>query len=103
MENIKLRLSMILTKEEMSRLSFRDKKEEKKIIADLHGMKCKQARRFLGNILNLIRDTIELIIVHGFNHGTAIKDMILKDFYNEHICFISPDTNNQGITHIVTM
>lgn len=102
MENIKLRLSLILTTDDMRRLTFKDKEGEKKIICDLHGMKCKQARRFLNNILNIIRTAVELIIVHGFNHGTAIKDMILGDFYNEHICLISPDIHNMGVTHILT-
>lgn len=103
MENIKVRLSLILTEDDMKRLTFKDKEGEKKIIADMHGMKCKQARRFLNNLLNIIRTAVELIIVHGFNHGTAIKDMILGDFYNEHISLISPDSHNKGVTHIMTV
>jgi len=96
------RLSMILTKEELSRLSIRENSgSELRIVADVHGMKCVQVRRLINNIISIVRGAFQLIIIHGYNHGTAIRDMLENDFNNEHISesFIEP--YNLGVTHMV--
>ena len=74
----KARLSMILTEEEMERLTFAEKeiKNKKEISADVHGLSTKKAKQFLKNIINTIMDTFYLIVIHGYTHGTAIRDMI---------------------------
>lgn len=70
---ISTKLQMIFTKNEISRLSIKEKPGEKvQIIVDVHGIKCSQARRFINNIINSIRESFKLIIIHGYNHGTAI-------------------------------
>ena len=68
------RLKMILTQEEINRLKITESNSEHiKIIADVHGMKCYEARRFINNIINIVRIAFQLVIIHGYNHGTAIK------------------------------
>ena len=55
----------------------------------------------LNNILNIVRTKVQLIIIHGYNHGTAIKDMLADQFVNEHIVEKFLDAENQGVTHIL--
>lgn len=96
------RLKMIFTNEEIDRLTISEIDECKiRITADVHGMKCSQARRFINNIINTIRVAFQLIIIHGYNHGTAIKDMLAENFNNTHITEQYLDPYNQGVTHML--
>ena len=101
MKNMELRLSLILTDADMRRLQFKEREGEKEIIADVHGMKCYQAKKFINNIINVIRDAVRLIIIHGYNHGTAIKNMINTDFHNPHVSSIEACDFNLGRTDIL--
>lgn len=99
---VSTRLKMILTPEEIGRLKITESNSDHiKIIADVHGMKCYQARRFINNIINAVRVSLQLTIIHGYNHGTAIKDMLAQNFSNNHIYEQFPDSRNQGITHML--
>ena len=96
------RLKMILTQEEINRLKITESNSEHiKIIADVHGMKCYEARRFINNIINIVRIAFQLVIIHGYNHGTAIKEMLAQNFSNDHIYEQFPDPRNQGVTHML--
>lgn len=96
------RLKMVLTNDELSRISVQEKSQRKiRITADVHGMKCYEARRFINNIINIMRMAFQLIIIHGYNHGTAIKKMLAQNFSNDHIYEQFPDPRNQGITHML--
>ena len=96
------RLSMVFTQEEINRLTISEIDEYKiQITADVHGMKCSQARRFISNIINTVRVAIQLIIVHGYNHGTTIKDMLAENFGNTHVTEQHLDLYNQGVTHML--
>ena len=101
MRDIQFRLSLIFTKEDMKRITIKEKNGETKIMADVHGMSVKNAKRFINNIINVVRTAVEIIVIHGFNHGTAIKDMIASGIDNSRVSVISPDYKNQGITHII--
>lgn len=99
---IKARLSMILTSEELSRLTITEcPGKESKVIADVHGMKCSVARRFINSIIKSIRKGFKLVIIHGYNHGQAIKDMLVQNFENNHIKKQYQDSYNQGLTHML--
>ena len=96
------RLRMVFTQEEINRLTISEIDERKiRITADVHGMKCYQARRFINNIINTVRVAFQLIIIHGYNHGTAIKDMLVENFSNTHITEQHLDPYNQGVTHML--
>lgn len=95
------KLELIFTEAELNRLSIKEYTRNKmRVYADVHGMKCYQARRFINNIINAIRITFELIIIHGFNHGTAIKDMFANNYSNLHIAQKYASQYNKGITHM---
>lgn len=98
---INSRLRMVFTNEEIGRLTINEIDENNiRIVADVHGMKCSQARRFINNIINTVRVASQLIIIHGYNHGTAIKDMLAQDFNNTHITEKHQNLYNQGVTHM---
>lgn len=99
---IKERLSMIFTWDELCRVQIREAENDSvaMIIADVHGMKCFEAKRFINNIINAVRITFQLIVIHGYNHGTAIKDMLAYNFKNEHVCSQWQDQYNRGITRM---
>lgn len=66
------RLRMVLTNEELNRITVKEKAPGKiRITADVHGMKCYEARRFINNIINIVRTAFQLVIIHGYNHGNA--------------------------------
>ena len=99
---IRTKLQMIFTSNEINRLSIKETPGMKlQITVDVHGMKCSQARRFINNIINTIRESFKLIIIHGYNHGTAIKEMLAENFYNSHIAEQYIDPYNQGVTHML--
>ena len=99
---VSTRLKMILTPEEIGRLKITESNSDHiKIIADVHGMKCYQARRFINNIINIVRTAFQLVIIHGYNRGTAIKEMLAQNFSNDHIYEQFPDPRNQGVTHML--
>lgn len=88
-------ISMILTAEELNRLTITEcPSKETRVIADVYGMKCSVARCFINNIINAIRKAFKLIVVHGYNHGQAIKDMLAHNFSNNHIKKQYQDTYN---------
>ncbi len=96
------RLRMVFTDEEINRLTISEVDERRiRIVADVHGMKCSQARRFINNIINTVRVAFQLIVIHGYNHGTAIKDMLAQNFSNTHITEKHADPYNQGVTHML--
>ena len=99
---IRTRLKMVLTQSEMNRIKISESRSGKiRITADVHGMKCYEARRFINNIINIVRIAFQLVIIHGYNHGTAIKEMLAQNFSNDHIYEQFPDLRNQGVTHML--
>lgn len=97
-----LRLRIVLTNDELDRITVKENASGKlRITADVHGMKCYEARRFINNLIIIMRTAFLLVIIHGYNHGTAIKEMLAHNFSNKHIYEQFPDPRNQGLTHIL--
>ena len=67
---------------------------------DVHGMKCWQAKRSITNLINIARRPFTLTVIHGYNHGTAIQDMVRRKLTNDHIRGCHTDNYNQGITYL---
>ncbi len=102
MNDAKNRILFVTPKGDSKRLKFKEcDNEVLNVTVDVHGMKCWEARKFLNNILNIAKSRIEISVIHGYNHGTDIKDMINCNFSNPHIQKIYSDNYNMGITHIL--
>lgn len=52
---------------------------------DLHQMKYKEAEKTITNVISLLRFSFKLCLIHGYNHGTVLKDMIRNDYSNKRI------------------
>ena len=98
---IRERLQTILTHEELSRVSVSEYSQlSPLVILDVHHMKCHCAKRLINNIINVINNNCQLIIIHGYNGGTAIKEMLLNNFNNNHILNKYTNPNNYGVTYM---
>lgn len=96
------RLGMIFSQADIDRITVKDTASKNlQVTVDVHGMKCCEAKKFINNIINAVRTAFKLVIIHGYNHGTAIKDMLAENFSNSHIVNQYQDLYNKGVTHMV--
>ena len=80
------RMEFIYTNDEMSRFTFSSPSETTLFIqVDLHNLSCFEARRLLNNLMLLVQDQFELLIIHGYRHGQALKDMLWFDYENQRL------------------
>jgi len=94
------RLSMILTKGELERISIGEIKGQTRIRIDLHEMRCAEAKRTINNIIAINREPCVLDLIHGYNHGTALKEMIQTDLDSYRIVSINSNPYNPGETFL---
>ncbi len=98
---IVLRMRMIFTEEQMERIHVEETESgELQITVDVHSLSCKQVRKFISNIICIVRKTFELIVIHGYLHGIAIKEMLVQHYENDHISEKYGDPYNYGVTHM---
>ena len=71
------------------------------IVLDVHGMTVHAARQLIMNIVNIMQNTpMDLGIIHGYNHGTAIKDMLAAENFNGRLSERSCPKRNPGLTNL---
>ena len=95
------RLAFIFSVEELRRINVSVNKKRMMVVVDVHGLKTYEAKRFINNIINVIKTEFTLIVIHGYNHGTAIKDMLNGCFSNNHVKEKFGDSSNPGITYLL--
>lgn len=71
-----------------------------RIILDVHGLSYREAERFISNVINISQGCCVVEVIHGYRHGTKIKDMLRDRFLNPHIESIFADRYNLGITYL---
>lgn len=99
---IKSKLQLILKPNELERIAIKEQAGKKsRITVDVHGMKCHEASRLINNIILIIHKTFKLTIIHGYKHGSAIKEMLAHNFDNCYIRKRYQDAQNQGVTHFL--
>lgn len=69
------------------------------VIMDYHELKVSEGRRYLNNVIAMLRNGCRLEIIHGFNHGTDMKAMVWACKSDRIVKRYSP-TYNPGITFI---
>ena len=82
-EQFIMKLAFILTLEEMARISVKEEKSSLILTIDFHSLKCLEARKILSKIIALNKYAFALHVIHGYNHGTALKEMIRYQYSNE--------------------
>ena len=69
------------------------------VSVDVHQMTCSEAKRFIKNIISLFAQCdFTLNVIHGYVHGTAIKEMICRDSISQRIEKITSPANNPGVS-----
>lgn len=93
------RMSFILAGENLKRVIVKKNAEGKpQITVDLHGMDCRTAKRVIKSIIAMYRFSFDLVLIHGFNHGTALKTLINTDIVNDRIMSKKSPSYNPGLT-----
>lgn len=87
-------MMMIFTKEEIERI----KENPDGICLDLHRLSVKQSKRLVNNVISMNRDNFSLTLIHGYVHGTAIKEMLVGNFDNPRVIGKHGVKNNYGRT-----
>lgn len=86
--------NIILTKEELKRITV----NKDVIMVDVHGMKVKEAKHLLKNLIALEQNAFTLDVIHGYNGGNAIKNMLQRDFLSNRITNMENMLYNEGET-----
>ena len=101
-EEMSTKAQMIFTKEDMERIVENIREDGKREVSvDLHRFSVKEAKRFLQNIIAIENDTYTMKVIHGYNHGTAIRDMIQADINNKRITKKEVSEINPGMTFLM--
>ncbi len=79
-------MKLILSGEDLERITVREIENELACIdVDLHGLTRKPAERLVKNIININRGEFILNVIHGFNHGTVLKEMIMETKWSSRV------------------
>lgn len=66
------KFEFVFSKDDLQRFNVVDGE----LYIDVHGMTCPVAQRFLKNTLALLKGAMNIYVIHGYNHGCAIKEML---------------------------
>ncbi len=100
-EEIRERMAFVLHGDNLKRVSvFRDDDEQTVVKVDVHGMCRESAQRSLNNIIAIIRSPFVLDVIHGYNGGTVIKEMICNDLKSRKIVSHRSPNWNPGETFL---
>ncbi len=89
-------MKLVFTEEEIKRIKM--KGNSGRIQVDLHMLTVPGAKRLLSNLIALDREGREIDVIHGFNHGTRIKDMVWNGLPNPRIAGRRCPEGNPGLT-----
>ena len=92
-------LRYILTEAELDKVRVKSKDKEEYLFVDLHGLTTKEAERFTNNIVNIARGEGVIAFCHGFNHGTAIKELLVNKKYSSRVVCKESPSYNPGLTY----
>ena len=68
---------------------------------DIHGLYVEDAlERVSGFIARAPKDTERIIVVHGYNRGTALRDAIRSRLHSPRIRLVEPSFFNDGETYV---
>ena len=71
-----------------------------KVRVDVHGLTVGEAKVFVLNVVNVVRETVALEVIHGFHRGTAIRDMLASENFGGRLEERYCSARNPGLTHM---
>lgn len=100
MEDMKIRLSFVINGDDAWRLSFKETDGALSVWYDAHEKTVPSARRDISNIAAMVSGRTKLNVIHGYNNGTAIKQMLRTSRISNRVLSVSSPAYNPGITQI---
>ena len=91
-------LSYVAYGEDAWRMRYRQQGNRLQIRYDVHDMSAKKAKSKIRSLIAVTPCTADICIVHGYTHGTAIKDMIQTEQISRRIMSKGSPEYNPGIT-----
>ena len=89
----------MFSKKEISRITEELKEDGSHLfVVDMHGLTTKKAKKFLKNLIAINKEGYDLCVIHGYIHGTAIREMIYKDNLGERVIKKIAYPSNHGRT-----
>lgn len=68
---------------------------------DLHGLYVADAMERLQRAVdNAPREVERIVVIHGYNHGTSLRDAIRSRLRSPRILQVEPSFFNDGITYV---
>lgn len=90
------RLKMVLPEREFERIE----ESEDGFIVDVHEFHRAETKRMINNMINIIKTPCVITVIHGYNRGTVLLQMIRTDMVNPKIKKISTVEYNHGVTFL---
>lgn len=105
MDNLEMvieKVKMIETPDVVESLKIAGKEGNKKLVLDVHGFSVKKAKNTINHIIALNNNSFTLEVIHGYVHGTAIKEVVndTTNTINKRIQKRKTFTSNYGITKL---
>lgn len=97
---ITARMADIFTDDEKNRVSVECGGQGTSLAVDVHKMSRVECMRFLKNLIALFRDSFSLTVIHGYNNGTVIRDMVRNEKLSPKVTSVRWDTHNDGVTRL---
>lgn len=91
------KFEFVFSKDDMQRFDIMDGE----LYVDVHGLSCPRARRLLKNTIALLRGNITIYVIHGYNHGHAIKEMLRNTQLSRRTYRVQYVDWNPGITRLI--
>lgn len=99
-EQMMNRMTFLMFGEDLCRVEIYEEDGEKTIKIDLHGLRKKNAERLINNVIAMYRFSFRLVLIHGYNHGTVLKELIWNEYKNERVQRKYSHLGNLGITYL---
>lgn len=98
-EKIRDRLSYIIRKDDMKNVSVKMGTDGPYITLNVHGWSVSKTSKIMEKMLLLEKEAFSLNVIHGYRHGTEIKQMLCR-FTHARLLKSRGYNENPGITHI---
>ena len=92
------RIKLVLSETDVERMDFT---VDDVVTVNVHGLTRNGMVRLLRNISCICRQSFTMRIIHGFNHGTVLKDTVRTEGVFMRTYKIVPDQTNPGVTMLV--
>lgn len=79
-------MRFILAEDDLQRVDMsNDSSGDMVVTLDLHGYGRNKASQMLKNVIAITRGAFTMNVIHGFNHGTVLKEMLMEEAFSQRV------------------